>query len=391
MATLTVKNNTSNALALPWSLGGVIAPFGTVQFTSVTEADFDNQDMANLAAARTITVTYSESTAEASYAADLINRQQLFQYIPSGGVTGLQGIQGSTGATGVQGITGSTGPKGATGAQGSPGVTGATGVQGVTGVTGPAGAPQGSPGVTGPTGAKGGTGATGPQGATGIQGTTGVQGATGIQGSPGVTGATGPQGSLGSPGVTGFTGATGSKGSPGVTGLTGATGPQGNQGSPGVTGTTGAIGPQGATGATGPLPAIVVTGKTFWTGRLQGSGSGAVFSYLGHDTVSTLGAPNNTISGSYFVGACTIKALRVTSISAAASVNTAVTLFKNGTATAMLVTLTAGNPAAQLYSDLAHPITYNGTSDVLDIRMDMNTDSLLDTVTISAVLEYTIA
>lgn len=129
-----------------------------------------------------------------------------FQLTGSGatGPAGPTGSTGAAGATGATGATGRTGPSGATGAAGATGATGATGT-GATGPTGPAGAT--GPGV----GATGATGVTGPTGAQGTAGATGATGPTGA-GAAGATGATGPTGAAGA-GATGATGPTGATGS----------------------------------------------------------------------------------------------------------------------------------------------------------------------------------
>ena len=236
-------------------------------------------------------------------------------------------------ATGPTGPTGETGTTGAQGATGSTGATGATGpsASGVTGATGPTGA-------TGATGTNGSTGSSGTNGATGATGPTGASGATGVTGGTGATGATGPAGATGSAGEQGVTGPTGAKGATGSTGptVTGATG---------LTGATGAVGATGGAGPTGPAGSGVV-----------GGGVGGGIGPLGFNMslyAQTTPTP--------MIQAGTLRNFTA-HFTAPVSVNTVLTVQKNGANTAITCTVAA---KASTCSDTTHTVAFAASDTVL--------------------------
>jgi hypothetical protein len=176
--------------------------------------------------------------------------------------------------------------------------------------------------------------AAGAAGPTGPQGPTGPAGPTGSTGPAGSTGLTGPQGIIGPTGPTGITGATGPTGPTGVTGPTGATG---------ATGTTGPQGTAGAAGsATGQIfvanfsnPAVAAN-NTFVFMGMNGQNFGFLAPAAGGTTIS--------IFETTMPSACSFNAMyvRATPTSAVPTADTLdVTLYKNGSPTALTVSVTS--------------------------------------------------
>lgn len=211
---------------------------------------------------------------------------------------GPQGPAGSTsgeGSTGPQGPEGPQGPAGPEGPEGPQGPQGLQGIQGIQGETGPQGdvGPQGPAGPVGPTGPQGDVGPKGDAGDQGPIGLTGPQGATGATGAQGDVGPVGPQGDVGPQGATGLTGA---QGPAGPVGAAGPEGPQGPVGPAGPQGETGPEGPQGPAGTSGQAHAPFV--ETDLASELMLTVSGGQFTLSGYflDSVTSLTAPNCTIS-----------------------------------------------------------------------------------------------
>ena len=309
------------------------------------------------------------------------------------GATGPQGAAGPQGATGADGVQGPQGGPGAQGPQGQMGLTGDTGVQGPQG-------PQGIDGAQGPQGSIGPTGATGLtwqgtwSGATpynvddavffggssyialvantndepdtsvtnadGNWGLLAMQGASGASGAQGPTGAAGVQGPQGDQGNQGVQGPQGTAGSPGGIGPQGAQGAAGTQGPQGAQGGVGGAGPQGAQGATGAVA----------------QGAVAMATLTQFSSVSTLGtfaAPisggtaiaTSTISEPYkeqvFPSACTLSSLYVfVTVGTANAYQVHVTLFKNGSATALTCTTgttTSAIGATTSCNDTTHTVS----------------------------------
>ena len=295
------------------------------------------------------------------------------------GPTGATGGVGATGAQGPQGVTGVAGPTGATGANGAAGVTGPAGATGTNGAAGATGAqgPQGVTGVAGPTGA---TGANGAVGATGAQGVTGVAGATGTNGTNGATGATGAQGPQGVTGPAGATGANGTNGAAGATGPAGANGINGSNGAVGPTGPAGSNGANGTNGAGVPTGGTAgqvlskINGTDYSTQWITPSSGGTSIQYLSNFTAlqlySTAGAldfdlflpmvdgqggpsPTQALAQYAMPLACTVSALRV-KLSTPGNIKDGrvITLYKNGSATALSCTLASG-----ACTDLTHTVS----------------------------------
>lgn len=115
-------------------------------------------------------------------------------------------------------------------------------------------------------------------------------------------------------------------------------------------------------------------------------GLGVTVSYLSNSGLA--GAVNQITAFRFPVSARTMKRLRVNSISNT-SINTVTcTLYKNGSATTMKVSIPAGTSAYTKFSDIAHPITF-ADGDDFDLRLDDAADTGA-LVVISASLEWSI-
>jgi len=167
----------------------------------------------------------------------------------------------------------------------------------------------------------------------------------------------------GSGGGTGDTGPTGAAGSTGSQGITGPSGPTGSQGVAGPTGFQGITGSQGVTGPTGP------SGQGYaMVGNLNGLTIpiGTTF-YIG------IGANTNTsveIARRTCVVAGTVTYFYLRTV-AAMTGSMAITLMKNGVATAMSFTI-AATSAGALYSTTSNTFTV-ADGDELSIRIVQST------------------
>lgn len=185
--------------------------------------------------------------------------------------------------------------------------------------------------MTGPTGPTG-SNPTGPTGATGPN-STGPTGSVGITG-PTATGVTGPTGAT----------VTGPTGNSGVTGPTGATGSS-------VTGATGAT---GSSALTGPIGTNSVEYYAF-----SSTTTGAAATYnvppLGHLGSSIAWTAFNSSTGKPIrvvaSRACTLKNLRVRHNSPTGSSTISYTITKNGSTTALTVSLSSGSADGTDLSD----------------------------------------
>jgi len=225
-------------------------------------------------------------------------------------------------------------------------------------LTGPIG-PQGPAGAIGPAGPQG------PQGAAGANGATGATGPIGPAGPAGVTGPAGPIGAQGTVGATGAAGPAGPQGAAGATGAKGETGPAGPQGPVGPEGPAGPNGTNGATGAQGPPgEGIGINAfRTLMSFTNPGSGSNNTTYYFDPSTSPFSNFVGQTsISGVdadfFFVApsACTLTALNVgvNNYYSAGSDTTSITVYLNGAATAMHVSV-ATNGNKNSASDTSHP------------------------------------
>ena len=278
-----------------------------------------------------------------------------------------------TGAAGPTGATGATGANGANGAVGATGPTGANGTNGAAGATG----------ATGANGANGAVGATGPTGANGTNGAAGATGATGANGTNGAAGATGATGANGTNGATGATGPAGANGTNGTNGAAGATGPAGANGTNGSNGAIGPTGPAGSNGTNGvgvPIGGTAnqvlskINSTDYNTQWVTPSSGGTSIQYLSNFTAlqlySTAGAldfdlflpmvdgqggpsPAQALAQYAMPLACTVSALRV-KLSTAGNIKDGrvITLYKNGSATALSCTLASG-----ACTDLTHSVS----------------------------------
>ena len=248
--------------------------------------------------------------------------------------------------------------------------------------TGAAG-PTGATGATGANGANGAVGATGPTGANGTNGAAGATGATGANGTNGAAGATGATGANGTNGATGATGPAGANGTNGTNGAAGATGPAGANGTNGSNGAIGPTGPAGSNGTNGvgvPIGGTAnqvlskINSTDYNTQWVTPSSGGTSIQYLSNFTAlqlySTAGAldfdlflpmvdgqggpsPAQALAQYAMPLACTVSALRV-KLSTAGNIKDGrvITLYKNGSATALSCTLASG-----ACTDLTHSVS----------------------------------
>ena len=199
-------------------------------------------------------------------------------------------------------------------------------------------------------------------------GAAGPTGATGANGTNGATGATGPAGANG---TNGATGATGPAGANGINGTNGAIGPTGPAGSNGANGTNGAGVPTG--GAAGQVLSKIDT-TNYNTQWITPSSGGSSIQYLSNFTALQLYSTPNALDFDLFFPmvdgqggpspaqalaqyamplACTVSTLRV-KLSTAGNIKDGrvITLYKNGSTTALSCTLASG-----ACTDLTHTVS----------------------------------
>lgn len=122
--------------------------------------------------------------------------------------------------------------------------------------------------------------------------------------------------------------------------------------------------------------------KIPFSGTIVG-GAGATVSYLA-DTGPL--AANQIVPLRRPVSACLMRALRVTNLANTSANAVTVTLYKNGAATTMLISIPAATAANTKFADTTHPIFFDDADDY-DLRMDDAAD-VGGVVTVSGTLEY---
>jgi hypothetical protein len=340
------------------------------------------------------------------------------------GPIGLQGLQGIQGLVGPAGPTGAAGAIGATGPQGPPVSFQGTWSNATTYAVGDAVFFNGSSYIslvssninhqpdTAPAqwsllaqqGATGATGPVGPTGATGSQGIQGIQGpigSTGPTGATGATGATGPQG----PPVS-FQGtwniattyalgdAVSYNGSSYISLVSGNVGFQpdisnvkwgllataGTNGTNGATGATGPSGPTGAQGPAGPAGPAGANGSEVnaISYAMQFVNPGTAGVYYISPLYAGSNLTGNTTLGSNFVAmplACTMSALNVgvNNYNAAGPDVTTLTVYKNGSATAMSCSVTTNNNGSSC-QDKTHTFAVSGGDSISVVFSETNTN-----------------
>lgn len=175
----------------------------------------------------------------------------------------------------------------------------------------------------------------------------GAQNCTCVAGGTGA-GATGPTGPAGPAGAAGATGPTGPAGAAGATGPTGPAGAAGAAGATGPTGPRGATGIQGVTGPTGPSGPSSSQSMLKYSGDVTGPGGAYPISLSdsGGATLPTAATPAIPLWPSYPMQACTISRLYVRTGFNTFANSSDLTVYKNGVATALSITIAAGSQFA---------------------------------------------
>lgn len=122
-----------------------------------------------------------------------------------------------------------------------------------------------------------------------------------------------------------------------------------------------------------------------FTGALLGSAIAPVTSFMANPGTA-LAIANLATAQRYPTSARVLSKLRVALLANTISVNTTVTLFKNGVATAMTITIPHADAPVTKYVDAAHPITF-ADGDDFDLQLACGTDASAGTVKVSALLE----
>lgn len=120
-------------------------------------------------------------------------------------------------------------------------------------------------------------------------------------------------------------------------------------------------------------------------GALLTSAIGATSTYMANPG-TTLAVANVATQQRYPGGKRWMTGLRVTVRAGILTNDATVTLYKNGVATAMAATVTAGAAAGTQFSDFAHPVLF-AEGDDYDLRMDDAADASAATLIVSAGLE----
>lgn len=129
-----------------------------------------------------------------------------------------------------------------------------------------------------------------------------------------------------------------------------------------------------------PLATIKFTGALF-------GGVGAVLSYCA-DTSPTLLLVNEVVATRYPISQRLLTRLRVTVLALSTNtINNTVTLYKNGVATTMTITIPAGTAAFTKFADAAHPIIF-ADGDDFTLRLDNAGADVAAVTKIAAVLEH---
>lgn len=135
-------------------------------------------------------------------------------------------------------------------------------------------------------------------------------------------------------------------------------------------------------GAVGALSLISLTGV------IKGNAGSAQFSYLDNVGVDNPGTVTNAVNPLRRPTSLRLMLrLRATLLAGGVGNNCTLTLYKNGVATAMQLTIPAGDPQFTKYVDGAHPILFSDGDD-FDLRLDEGADIEAGTMFVSATLEY---